>query len=215
MVEQIKIKKMIALNLKHLNNKLRNKTPEEIIDWALMFSNNRIVTTSFGSYSSTLLNAISKIDNNIDVVWCDTRYNTEETYIHALHLIHKLKLNIHIYKPTQNKETTDSLFDLSENDNNVFSDFKNIVKLEPFRRALHEHQPEIWFTNIRSGQTEHRNSLDILSYSKEGILKVSPFYYYSDKDLDDYLSKYNLPKNDTYFDVTKVLKQKECGIHFQ
>jgi len=206
---------MIALNLNYLNKELRKKTPKEIIEWALMLSNKRIVTTSFGSYSTTLLNAISEVNNNIDVVWCDTRYNTEETYIHALNIIHKLKLNIHIYKPLKDKKATDSLYNLTENNVDSYSEFKDIVKLEPFRRALQEHKPEIWFTNVRLGQTEHRNSLDILSYSKNGILKVSPFYYWSDQDLDEYLTKYDLTKNNNYFDVTKVLKHKECGIHFQ
>jgi len=206
---------MLVLNLKYLNNKLRNKSPEEIIEWALMLSSKKIITTSFGSYSAVILNAITNKEQDIDVVWCDTGYNTDETYAHALNLIHKLKLNIHIYKPLQNKSTTDTVLALPKLDGFEYDKFKDIVKLEPFRRALQEHQPEVWFTNIRFGQTKHRNTLDILSYSKDGILKVSPFYNCSDEDLDEYLKSYNLPKNETYFDVTKVLQHKECGIHFQ
>jgi len=206
---------MIALNLKHINKELKNKTPEKIIDWAYILSNKRIVTTNFGSYSATLLNTLTRKDNNIDAVWCDTTYNTEETYLHALKLIRELKLSIHIYKPLQNKETIDALFSETENNDNNYRDFKDIVKLEPFRRSLQKHQPEVWFTNIRLGQTEHRNSIDILRYSKDRVLKVSPFYYWSDKKLDSYLAKYNLPKNETYFDVTKIFKNQECGIHFQ
>ena len=206
---------MIALNLNYLNKKLKNKTAEEIIEWALMLSNKRIVSTSFGSYSAVLLNAISKKDNAIKTIWCDTGYNTEETYKHALDLIHDLHLNIHIYKPLQDKNVTDTIFNPINTYDEEQTKFKEIVKLEPFRRALKEHGPEIWFTNIRSGQTEHRNALDILSYSKDGILKISPFYYSSDIDLDYYLKTNKLPKNDIYFDITKPLKTKECGIHFQ
>ena len=88
------------------------------------------------------------------------------------------------------------------------------MKLEPFRRALNEHQPEIWFTNIRFGQTDYRDSKDILSYNKDGILKVSPFYYWTNKDLDEYMIINNLQRNDHYFDITKVLSHRECGIHF-
>ena len=40
-------------------------------------------------------------------------------------------------------------------------EFTEIVKLEPFRRALKEHNPEIWFTNIRVRQTQYRNYQDI------------------------------------------------------
>jgi len=73
----------------------------------------------------------------------------------------------------------------------------------------------VWFTNIRVRQTEYRNSKDILSFSKDGILKVSPFYYWTDSDLNQYMQTHNLPKNESYVDVTKVLSNRECGIHFQ
>ena len=49
--------------------------------------------------------------------------------------------------------------------------------------------------------------------SNDGILKISPFYYWSDEELDDYLKKNNLPKNPDYFDPVKALQSRECGIH--
>ena len=206
---------MIALNLHNLNKILKEKTPQDIIAWALTLSNKKIITTSFGSHSAVLLHAITQKEQEIDVVWCDTGYNTQETYAHAQNLIHKLKLNINIYKPLQSKSVSDTVLSFPKLEGSEYDKFKDIVKLEPFRRALKVHQPEVWFTNIRSGQTKHRNTLDVLSYNKDGILKVSPFYSASDQNLDNYLEKYGLPKNETYFDVTKVLKHKECGIHFQ
>ena len=78
---------------------------------------------------------------------------------------------------------------------------------------MKEHQPDVWFTNIRKGQTAFRNSLDILSLSKDGILKVSPFYNWSDEQLEEYLRKNDLPNETKYFDPTKVLQNRECGLH--
>jgi len=46
-------------------------------------------------------------------------------------------------------------------------------------------------------------------------LKVSPFYYWTDEDLDNYLEAYHLPKNSTYFDPVKALETRECGIHLE
>lgn len=91
--------------------------------------------------------------------------------------------------------------------------FTEQVKLEPFARAMKEHQPDIWFTNLRKGQTAFRNSIDIVSQSKDGILKVSPFYYWSDTELDTYLDKKGLPNEFNYFDPTKVESTRECGLH--
>ena len=202
-------------NIDYWNQKLRNKTPDQIIDWALQYSDKRIVTTSFGKYSAVLLSTFFKIDRNISVVWCDTGYNIPETYNHALVLMEKFNLNIHTYVPKQSKAFTEFTLGLPDIDAPEHQDFTEIVKLEPFKRALEEHEPELWFTNIRVRQTELRNSKDILSFSKDGILKVSPFYYWSDEELDYYLERNDLPKNSTYFDPIKALENRECGIHLQ
>jgi phosphoadenosine phosphosulfate reductase len=78
---------------------------------------------------------------------------------------------------------------------------------------MEEHQPDVWLTNLRKGQTAHRDSLDILSLSKDGVLKVSPFFHWSDEQLDGYLKDHQLPNEHNYFDPTKVLSNRECGIH--
>ncbi|HUH46471.1 MAG TPA: phosphoadenosine phosphosulfate reductase family protein, partial [Arenibacter sp.] len=91
--------------------------------------------------------------------------------------------------------------------------FTEQVKLEPFKRAMADHRPDVWFTNLRHGQTALRDSLDILSLSKDGVLKVSPFYHYTDSQLDRYLRDRNLPNEHKYFDPTKVLEHRECGLH--
>ncbi len=101
---------MTTINLKYLNKQLKNKSPEEIINWALIYSCKRIVTTSFGKYASAMLHALHKNDRNIDVIWCDTGYNTEETYEHAIHLIRRFNLNIQVYKPLMSKGAIESTF---------------------------------------------------------------------------------------------------------
>ena len=197
------------------NRELKNNSPEEIIDWALKLTTKRIVTTSFGKYSAVLLSTFYKRDKNVKVIWCDTGYNIPETYNHAIQLMNRFKLNIHTYLPLQSTAFTDITLGVPDVNNSNHEQFAEIVKLEPFRRALKEHEPEVWFTNIRIRQTELRKSKDILSYSKDGILKVSPFYYWTDDDLDEYLEIKNLPKNSTYFDPVKALENRECGIHLQ
>ena len=198
----------IHIDVAFWNNALKNKSPEEITHWALALTENRIVTTSFGVYSAILLSTISKLDRDIKVIWCDTLLNLPSTYYHAERLIEKFDLKVHKYQPKITK---------TEIDNNQWEhhEFSEIVKIEPFRRALKEHQPDLWFTNIRVRQTELRNKKDILSLSKDGILKVSPFYYWTDDDLDQYLKEHQLPKNSDYFDPVKALKNRECGIHLQ
>ena len=206
---------MINLDIDIWNKILRDKTPNEIAEWALRLSNNIIVTTSFGMYSSVLLSTISRLDHNIRVVWCDTLYHQPSTYKHASTLIKEYKLNVLKYKSLLSKEEIDATIGLPNLEDDNHSIFSEVVKLEPFRRALNEQNPEVWFTNIRVRQTEYRAKKDILSYSKDGILKVSPFYYWTDEELDDYITTHQLQKNRDYFDPIKALFNRECGIHLQ
>ena len=203
------------INIEFWNKKLRSLLPAEIIDWALTLTENRIVTTSFGIYSEVLLSSISKHDKTIKVIWCDTLYNSKSTYKHASNLIEKYNLNIHKYQPLKTKTEIDATIGLPSLEDESHSEFSEVVKLEPFKRALDEHKPELWFTNIRDRKTELRTKKDILSLSKDGILKVSPFYYWNDNDLDKLIEASGLTKNIDYFDPVKALESRECGIHLQ
>ncbi|WP_397363662.1 phosphoadenosine phosphosulfate reductase family protein [Olleya sp. R77988] len=203
------------LDIVSLNAQLRHKTPNQIIQWALKLTDNRIVTTSFGVYSSVLLSTINKHDKAIKVIWCDTLYNQPSTYIHANNLISEYQLNILKYQSLKTKKEIDETIGLPTLEDDNHDKFSEVVKLEPFRRALKENTPDLWFTNIRVRQTELRDKKDILSFSKDGILKVSPFYYWTNADLDIYIQQNNLPKNVGYFDPIKALQNRECGIHLQ
>jgi len=195
------------------NAQLKGIPPQEIIAWAIQHGQNPVVTTNFRPYEVAILHAVSDVDPNIPVIWCDTGYNTPNTYRHAEDLISRLGLNIKLYVPRQTVAHRDVVLGIPEVDNPLHKMFTEQVKLEPFKRAMKEHQPDIWFTNLRKGQTTFRDSLDILSLSNDGVLKVSPFFYWSDRELDDYLEKFRLPNEHKYFDPTKVLANRECGLH--
>jgi len=205
----------IDIDIAFWNKALKHKSPDEIITWALTLTPNRIVTTSFGKYSAILLSTISRHDKDMRTIWCDTLFNQPSTYSHASSLISQFNLKVHKYQPLLSKAEIDATLGLPTLEDEKHAEFSEVVKLEPFRRALEEQQPDLWFTNIRIRQTEIRSKKDILSLSKDGILKVSPFYYWTDEDLDQYLATHNLPKNVDYFDPIKALKNRECGIHLQ
>ena len=72
---------------------------------------------------------------------------------------------------------------------------------------------DLWITNLRIGQTNFRDSIDILSEREDGLLKISPFYNWLDNDLDKYMEKYKLVNELDYFDPTKIEENRECGLH--
>ncbi|WP_443082037.1 phosphoadenosine phosphosulfate reductase domain-containing protein [Tenacibaculum sp. FZY0031] len=201
------------MNLEAVNAALKNKSPKEIIVWALLQANKAVVTTNFRPYEGAILHAVVLVKNSIDVIWCDTGYNTPQTYKHAEELIEKLQLNIQLYVPKQTVAHRNITLGLPTVDDPKHAVFTEQVKLEPFKRAMNEHKPDVWFTNLRKGQTAFRDSIDIVSRSKDGVLKVSPFYHWSDEELDTYLKEHQLPNEFKYFDPTKVESNRECGLH--
>ena len=204
---------MNDIEVREINIKLEDKSPQEIIEWAIQFSNEAIVTTNFRPYESAILYAVTKVKSTIKAIWCDTGYNTNETYKHAEELIEKLNLNVDLYVPKQTAAYRNVTLGIPSVDDPKHVVFTEQVKLEPFQRAMKEHQPKVWFTNLRKGQTAFRDNIDIVSISKDGIVKVSPFYNWSDAALDVYLEENNLPNEFTYFDPTKVESNRECGLH--
>lgn len=205
--------KFTEKQLKDLSSQLKGIPPVEIIYWAIQFAENAVVTTNFRPYEVAILHAVSDIKNDIPVLWCDTGYNTPNTYKHAEEVIAKLDLNIKLYVPKQTTAHRDSVMGIPGIDDPQHQLFTEQVKLEPFRRAMAEFKPDVWFTNLRKGQTAFRDAIDILSLSKDGVIKVSPFYHWSDAQLDTYLNNHNLPNEHKYFDPTKVLENRECGLH--
>ncbi len=195
------------------NTDFASASPAEIIAFALTQNSNAVVTTNFRPYEVNILHAVTAVDNTIKVIWCDTGYNTPNTYKHAEDLIKRLSLNVKLYVPKQTSSHRDAVMGIPGIEDPNHAIFTEQVKLEPFGRAMAEHKPEVWFTNLRKGQTALRNSLDIFSVSKDGVLKVSPFYHWSDEQLDAYLEENKLPNEHKYFDPTKVLENRECGLH--
>lgn len=204
---------MTTLSLKELNQKFEHATPEEIIDWTLARAQKPIITTNFGPYSATLLHAVTRQQQHIPVLWADSGYNLAATYSYARVLKESLDLNLNVFVPKYTRGYIDASFEKYMADQEGRTAFAQLVKIEPLKKAFQEFAPDVWFTNIRKEQTAFRKTLGIFSRSASGILKVSPFFGYTKKELALYLEQNKLPNELNYFDPTKMLETAECGLH--
>jgi len=204
---------MIQIDINRVNQELKDKSPQDIVRWAINIAKNPLVTTNFRPYEAAILHLVSAEKKDIKVIWCDTGYNTPNTYKHAEAVIKTLNLNVKLYVPKQTVAHRNVVMGIPDVNDPNHKNFTEQVKLEPFTRAFLEHKPDLWFTNLRKGQTTFRDSIDVVSIDKNGVIKVSPFYNFSDEALDAYLEKHNLPNEFKYFDPTKVLGNRECGLH--
>ena len=207
---------MTDIDLAQINATLRDAHPDEIVRWALSLDKKTIVTTNFGPFEAVLLNMVYEQAPGMPVVCVDHGYNTEATYRFAHELTNKLKLNVDYFTPRVTAKRRETVLggipDIS--DAEAHDIFTQEVKLEPFSRAMATHQPEVWLTAIRKEQTPFRDSLDVVTVDgKTGLIKVAPVFYWSELDMEEYLYEKGLSNEDDYYDPTKVLKNRECGLH--
>jgi len=203
------------VDIEKINQQLHDASATEIVAWALSQGKKTIATTSFGKNAAVMLNVISQVDQTVPTVWVDTGYNLRDTYVVADKLIKRIPLDYHIYSPLMTSERRNAVMGgiPTMDDEDMHTEFTRQVKLEPFNRAISEWAPEIWITGIRQQETEHRKSLDVLSWDARGILKVAPLFYWSDKQVEEYMKGNELLSCRHYFDPTKVQDGRECGLH--
>jgi phosphoadenosine phosphosulfate reductase len=201
------------------NPELRNKTPLEIVNWAVAHAKGRaIVSTNFRPYEAVILHLATQVQPDIPVLWADHGYNRPATYKHAEQLKALLKLKVKVYVPKMTVAHYEAILGgppapTPENEKRIKA-FSAVMKLEPFQRGMRELAPTIWLTALRKVQNPNRAGLDIVSEDRNfSTLKVSPLFYWSDADMENYLKENNLPNEWDYFDPAKADEKRECGLH--
>jgi len=201
------------------NEQLREKSPQEVVEWAIAQADGRaIVSTNFRPYEAVILHLVTQVQPDIRVLWVDHGYNREATYTHAEELKARLNLNIQAFVPKLTAAHYDAAHggmpEPTEENEAAIKAFSTVMKLEPFQRGMKELAPTVWFTALRKVQNPNRAELDIVSPDNNfGSLKVSPFFNWSDEEMEAYLEDHNLPNEWDYFDPAKADEKRECGLH--
>jgi len=201
------------------NAELRDKAPLDIVRWAIAQAGGRaIVSTNFRPYEAVVLHLVTQVQPTIPVLWIDHGYNKAATYRHAEELARLLKLDIKAFVPKMTAAHYDATRGgapepTPENEERI-KEFSTVMKLEPFQRGMKELAPTVWITALRKVQNPNRAGLDIVSHDANfGALKVSPVFYWNDKDMHEYLTQHSLPNEWDYFDPAKADEKRECGLH--
>jgi phosphoadenosine phosphosulfate reductase len=190
-----------------------------VVEWAIAQADGRaIVSTNFRPYEAVILHLVTQVQPDIRVLWVDHGYNREATYTHAEELKARLNLNIQAFVPKLTAAHYDAAHggmpEPTEENEAAIKAFSTVMKLEPFQRGMKELAPTVWFTALRKVQNPNRAELDIVSPDNNfGSLKVSPFFNWSDEEMEAYLEDHNLPNEWDYFDPAKADEKRECGLH--
>jgi phosphoadenosine phosphosulfate reductase len=210
---------MTADQIAKANAELRNQSALEIVKWALAQAHGRaIVSTNFRPYEAVILHLATQAQADLPVLWADHGYNRPATYKHAEVLKKQLKLNIKAFVPKMTAAHYDAIYggapDPTPENEERLKDFSAVMKLEPFQRGMKELAPRVWITALRKVQNPNRAGLDIVSEDRNfNTIKVSPVFYWSDAEMENYLQQHHLPNEWDYFDPAKADEKRECGLH--
>jgi phosphoadenosine phosphosulfate reductase len=206
-----------AEQIRAANAELRNLSPIDIVRWAISKAGGRaIVSTNFRPYEAAILHVVTRVQADIPVLWVDHGYNKPATYLHAEALRKQLGLNIKPFLPRMTPAHRDAVHGPipTTEEEAALKEFSAVMKLEPFQRGMRELAPTVWITALRKVQNPNRAELDIISPDGNfGSLKVSPFFHWTDDQLDAYLAEHGLPNEWDYFDPAKADEKRECGLH--
>ena len=201
------------------NAELRDKSALDVVKWAIAQANGRaIVSTNYRPYEAVILHLATQAQPDIQVLWADHGYNRPATYKHAEALKQQLKLNVKAFVPKVTAAHYDAAYggapDPTPENEQRIKDFSAVMKLEPFMRGMKELAPTIWLTALRKVQNPNRAGLDIVvADTNFNTIKVSPVFYWSDAEMENYLKEHNLPNEWDYFDPAKADEKRECGLH--
>jgi len=210
---------MTAEQIQQANLELRAQSPLEIVRWAIAQAGGKaIVSTNFRPYEAVILHLATQVQPDIQVLWADHGYNRPATYQHAEELKNLLKLNLQAFVPRVTAAHYDAVYggapDPTPENEKRIKEFSSVMKLEPFLRGIRTLAPAIWLTALRKVQNPNRAGLDIVVADENfNTIKVSPVFYWSDAEMENYLKAHHLPNEWDYFDPAKADEKRECGLH--
>lgn len=179
--------------VKGFNQHYQHSTPEQILRNLLLeptFGRTAIVS-SFGAESVVLLHIVANIAPNTPVIFIDTEKHFPETLEYKEQLTTGLGLtNVISIKPDQTSVKQTDIDGLLHMTNTTSCCY--LRKVLPLERALKHF--DTWISGRKSFHSESRNSLSLFEQSGSH-LKINPLANWNKDNLDDYISRYNLPEH--------------------
>lgn len=188
-------------HLDYINSQLQEKSPQEILQWAVLTFPSLYQTTAFGLTGLATVDMISKIFANeshpIDLIFVDTLHHFKET----LQLVDDVKarypsVNLHVYKPegvSSEKEFAEQYGEKLWDNNDMYYDY--LVKVEPSQRAYDNLGVVAVLTGRRRSQGGARGNLPIVQVEETGLIKINPLANWSFEEVNAYIKANNVPYN--------------------
>lgn len=183
--------------LKALSNHLEDKSPEEILAWAVAMYHPRLtMATAFGPEGCALLAMLSQVapnGRNVRVFNLDTGYQFPETLELRERLRGQYGITVAFERPEETVKAMEQRFDGPIYGTNS-DECCRLRKIVPLRRALVGY--DAWITAIRRDQTTVRAQAGIVEWdAKFGLVKINPLANWTKRDVWAYIRINDVPYN--------------------
>ncbi|KAF5101314.1 hypothetical protein D0Z03_000621 [Geotrichum reessii] len=200
MTQSEPIVKFSESHLNYINSQLQDKSPQEILQWAITTFPNLYQTTAFGLTGLVTVDLISKIipdSHPIDLIFIDTLHHFKET----LQLVEDVQtrypdVKLHVFKPdgaNTEKEFAEKYGKNLWETNDLYYDY--LVKVEPAQRAYDNLGVVAVLTGRRRSQGGARGNLPIVQVEETGLIKINPLANWTFDQVNTYIKKNNVPYN--------------------
>ncbi len=152
-----------------------------------------VLSSSFGAQSAVMLHLVLSQAPHTPVVLVDTGYLFPETYRFIDDLQTRFNADLRIYRPAISAAHFEARHGkLWEQGLDGIERYNQFHKVEPFQRALEELHVGTWFSGLRRSQSASRAAIEPVEH-KRGRIKVHPLFDQSNRDLHQYLQRFDLP----------------------
>lgn len=180
--------------LAELNLELSRQTAGARVDWALAnLPGEFALSSSFGAQAAVSLHLLTKRQADLPVILIDTGYLFPETLRFVDHLRERLVLNLQVRRALMSPAQMELRYGaLWQQGADAIRFYNRIRKVEPMQQALADLDVQTWFAGIRRQQSSSRQTIDFLE-RRDGRWKVHPLADWRDRDIGQYLQKFDLP----------------------
>jgi phosphoadenosine phosphosulfate reductase len=157
------------------------------------FGKRLVASTSFGLQSAVMLDLIAENAPEIPVIFIDTGYLFQETYLYAEQLIERFGTDLRVFQPRYSSARLEAvhgrLWELGKEEQDRYS---LITKVEPMDRALRELGTDVWISGVRRSQSSSRVDRPFAEQQQK-TLKVYPILDWADAQISAYMHDRGLP----------------------
>ncbi|KAI8904789.1 phosphoadenosine phosphosulfate reductase [Gorgonomyces haynaldii] len=178
------------------NPLLSEKTPHEILEWAVeTFGKSLYQTTALGLTGMVTMDLLK---GKVPVIFIDTLYHFPETYELLQKSHEKYGFELIVMKPKgfETREQFEAEFGkLYETDPTKYD---YLVKAEPGHRAYTEHNVRAVLTGRRRSQGAERQSLNVLELDHQTsppLLKINPLAFWDFNQVWTFIKEHDVPYN--------------------